>query len=233
MNMSFYSATTGAIAHQSKLDVVANNMANVNTYGYKTKSASFSDLIYNNLVGSETEDSDIKMGSGVKLDKTNISFEKGNMNISDSNLDFYIEGRGFFGLQNPQTKEIVYTTNGNFVMSERNNEFYLTSKEGYLVLGQDGQPIVLNNSEEIKPAVYEFARNEELMSIGNTNFVPYNRTVVPTMVDTTVRQGMLESSNVDISQEMVKVIEAQRAYQYSLKMIQTSDEVQSIINSLR
>lgn len=234
MNMSFYSAAAGAAAHQSKLDVVANNMANVNTYGYKAKSASFSDLMYNNLVGSEGENSNAKMGSGVKLDKTNISFNKGNMSPSESKLDFYIEGRGFFGVQNPQTKEIVYTTNGNFVMSEKGDEFYLSSKDGNFVLGKDGQPITINDvEEEIQPAVYEFPRNTNLICVGDTNFISFDNGVAPIMVDATVRQGSLESSNVDISQEMTRVIEAQRAYQYSLKMIQTTDEVQNLINNLR
>ncbi|MDD3394462.1 MAG: flagellar hook-basal body protein [Anaerotignum sp.] len=256
MEMSFYAAKVGAAAQQTKMDVVANNIANVNTAGYKSKTLCFSDLMYNNMSGVDGADSDVKSGSGVKTEKTNISFEKGSINESASQLDFSIEGRGFFGLQDPQTKEIYYTTNGNFVLAEKGDSFYLASKDGYFVLGKDRNPIkIKGNSQEgadeelgkdgsplegeavdladAEPAVFDFLKDEGLLSVGDSNFVPVEKNGTPVLVDAEVTRGSFEGSNVDISKEFVKVIEAQRAYQYSLRVVQTTDEIQNLINNLR
>lgn len=258
MQMSFYTGKAGASAHQTKLDVVANNIANVSTAGYKSKNLCFSDLMYNNMAGRDGAESDVMSGSGVKPDRTNTSLEKGSVNVSNSQLDFSIEGRGFFALQNPQTKEYYYTTNGSFVLSEKQDSFYLTSKEGYLVIGKNGNPIKIRNSnpeatdgegelgkdgsplegeavalEDAEPAVVDFFRTEGMLSIGDSNFIPVEKNGDPFLVDAKVTRGSFEGSNVDISKEFVKVIEAQRAYQYSLRMVQTTDEIQNLINNLR
>ncbi len=231
MDMSFYTAAAGATAHQAKLDVVANNIANANTYGYKAKTASFSDLMYNSMTSSGGES---KRGSGTKLDKADTEFSEGSLFLSDSKLDFSIDGRGFFGLIDPETKEVVYTANGSFVMSKLGEKFYLASKDGYFVLGKDGQPIEITGDEvKLEPAVYDFPRDEGFICDGDTNFTPSDINGTPYMIEANVRQNSLETSNVDLSKEMTRVLEAQRAYQYTLKMIQTSDEVQELINNLR
>jgi len=232
MDMSFYSAAAGASAHQAKLDVVANNIANANTYGYKAKTSTFSDLMYNKMNSSGGE---AKTGSGTKLDKSDTVFSEGSLFLSDSSLDFSIDGRGFFGLLNPETKEVEYTANGNFVMSKLGEKFYLASKDGYFVLGKDGKPIEITGQEgeKLEPAVYDFPINDGVICVGDTNFIPTDKNGAPQMIDANVRKSSLETSNVDLAHEMTKVIEAQRAYQYSLKMIQTSDEIQQLINTLR
>lgn len=231
MDMSFYSASAGASAHQARLDVLANNIANVNTYGYKTKSSSFSDLMYNNMTSNGGE---AKMGSGTKVDKSETVFSEGSLSLTDSKLDFSIDGRGFFGLLDPQTNESVYTRNGSFVMSQRGEKFYLASKEGYFVLGKDGQPIEITGQEDkLEPGVYDFPVIEGFECVGDTNFKPVEKNGVGYMIEANVRQNCLEGSNVDVSEEITKVIEAQRAYQYSLRCVQTSDEIQELINNLR
>ena len=234
MNTSFYTAAVGASAHQAKLDVVANNMANINTIGYKAKNAAFADLMYNNMMGEDGGNQNIKAGSGTKLDRTNTLFSKGSEVLTDSELDFFINGRGFFALRNPQTNENLYTINGSFMMSQKDGEFFLTSKDGYNVIGKDGEPIRLIDGEPIpEPAVYEFPKNDGLISAGETNFEAVAKNGIPFLVDTGVRQGSLEGSNVDLTKEMTKIIEAQRAYQYTLRMVQTTDEIQSLVNTLR
>lgn len=258
MQMSFYTGKAGASAQQTKMDVVANNIANVSTAGYKSKTLCFSDLLYNNMAGKDGLESDVACGSGVRPDRTNISLERGSVNLSESPLDFSIEGDGFFGLQNPQTKETYYTTNGSFVLAEKDDEFYLASKDGYFVLGRDYNPIKINGNsseildeevelgkdgsplngeavaiEDVEPAVFNFSRTDGMLSIGDSNFIPVEKNGDPFLVDAQVSQGSFEGSNVDISKEFVKVIEAQRAYQYSLRMVQTSDEIQNLINNLR
>lgn len=256
MEMSFYNGKVGAAAQQTKIDVIANNIANVNTAGYKTKNQSFSDLMYNNMSGKDGLESKVKLGSGAKADRTNISFEKGSINLSSSDLDFSIEGRGFFALQNPQTKKYCYTTNGSFVLSQKEEGFYLTSKEGYFVIGESGNPIKIKTGDgnlaegetdkdgnpldgetvsikDAKPAVFDFPRTEGMLSLGDSNFEPVEKNGKPFLVEAKVTSGSFEGSNVDISKEFVKIIEAQRAYQYSLRVVQTTDEIQNLVNNLR
>ncbi|MCI1959311.1 MAG: flagellar hook-basal body protein [Clostridia bacterium] len=234
MNMSFYTAAAGASAQQSKLDVVANNIANINTRGYKSKTSSFSDLVYSNLSGAQGQNASLKIGSGAKIEKTGTVFSHGSIDNTDSKFDLSIDGRGFFALQNPETKEVVYTTNGNFIMSRRGNKFYLASKDGYLVLGKNGKPMEITGQEnKLEPAVYDFPVEDGFISAGDTNFIPTAKNGKPFLTDTNVRQNSLECSNVDFSKEISKVVEAERAYQYSLKMVETSDEIQNLINTLR
>ncbi|MEA5083828.1 MAG: flagellar hook-basal body protein [Lachnospiraceae bacterium] len=233
MNLSFYSASVGATAQQSKLDVIANNFANINTEGYKTKNATFSDLLYTTTQGAQGDA--VERGSGTRLDNTYSIFEAGDYIDTDSKLDFYINGRGFFALKNPATEEIVYTRNGNFSMAQMGEDFYLTSGDGYFVLDENGNNIRLNDlaDDEIKPAVYDFGVLDGISSVGDSNYAPTQRNGEAVLSDVGIMQKRLESSNVDISKEMTKVIEAQRAYQYALRMVQTSDEIQTTINSLR
>lgn len=257
MEMSFYTGKVGASAQQTRLDVIANNISNVNTAGYKSKNLCFSDLMYNNMAGKDGLNTDAKSGSGAKAERTSISFEKGSTNLSSSDLDFSIEGRGFFALQNPQTKEYCYTTNGSFVLAEKTDGFYLASKDGYFVIGKNGDPIRIKageaNStdvetdkdgnplegegvsiEDVEPAVFDFPKTEGMLSIGDTNFVPVEKNGNPFIVETAkVTRGSFEGSNVDVSKEFAKIIEAQRAYQYSLRVVQTTDEIQNLVNNLR
>ncbi len=259
MEMSFYNGKLGAAAQQAKMDVVANNIANVSTAGYKAKTMRFSDLMYHNMEGIDGTETDAKSGSGVKADRTSTSFEKGSINLSSSQTDFSIEGRGFFALQNPQTGERVYTTCGNFVLAEKGESFYLASKDGNFVIGTDDEPIRIKSGseevwdpnmqtdkdgnplggmavsiEEAEPAVFDFPKTEGMLSVGDSNFIPVEKNGEPVLVeDAMVTRGSYEGSNVDISKEFTKVIEAQRAYQYSLRMVQTTDEIQNLVNNLR
>lgn len=233
MNLSFYSASVGATAQQAKLDVLANNFANINTEGYKTKNSTFSDLLYTTTAGAQ--EGAVERGSGTRLDNTYSIFDAGTYIETDSKLDFYIDGRGFFALEDPKTEEVVYTRNGNFAKAQMGQDFYLASEDGYFVLDKGGNPIKLNGlaDDEIKPAVYDFGILEGIRSAGESNYAPTERNGTAVLSDVEAIQGKLESSNVDISKEMTKVIETQRAYQYALKMVQTSDEVETTINSLR
>lgn len=231
MDMSFYNAAAGASAHQSRIDYLANNIANANTYGYKAKAVSFSDLLYSDTTsnGGET-----KVGSGTKTDKAYTDFAGGNLVESNSNLDFSIEGRGFFGLLDQKTNQVYYTRKGSFTLSQKGEKLYFASQDGYLVLGKNGQPIEMTGiDDKVEPGVFEFPREEGLLNAGSSNFLPVAENGTPYVKEATVRRGFLESSNVDLPKEMTMAIEAQRAYSYSLKVLQTSDEIQELINNLR
>lgn len=101
MYSSFYAAARGVIAQQQKLDVTANNLANINNYGYKNKSVSFSNLMYYNMNNQYGQDTAMKAGTGVKVEMTNTDFTPEAYRETDGAYDFAIGGKGFFRLVNP------------------------------------------------------------------------------------------------------------------------------------
>jgi len=239
MRASFYTAATGAGAHQSKLDIIGNNMANINTDGYKSKSAVFSDLIYNNINEAQ-ESQGLRSGTGTKVQGTDINYEKGNHVQTGNPLDFAITGQGYFAVQNPQTRETFYTRDGSFVMSQPSDfdgqTFDLVTKEGYYVLDSYDQPIQITDvNEDLDLGVFTFPISNGMQSVENARFLPSAKNGQPQMItqESQLERGYVEASNVDLAKEMSKIIETQRAYQFSIKMIQTSDEIEGMINSLR
>lgn len=119
MYTSFYTAARGAIEQQRKLDVVSNNLANVNNYGYKSKNPVFSDLMYYNLNNYDGNDTPLKAGTGVIVEKTNTIFKPTGFLTTNGAYDYAIEGAGFFMMRSPIDNEITYTRNGHFSLSKR------------------------------------------------------------------------------------------------------------------
>ncbi len=243
MNASFYTAAAGVTAQQNKFNVIANNVANVNTYGYKSKTAVFQDLIYANMTAPEDETTNLTAGAGAKLSHTNTNFSGAGFAPTGNELNFAIDGDGFFMLEDPTTGEISYTRNGNFSLSIRENgTFYLATDNGKLVLDENKQPIVVNTSpdaqdlinEDNLPGIYAFENLDGMLSVGLNEFVPQEKNGEAVLNPAAKRvQGYLEQSNVDMAQEMANIVETSRAYSYIMKMMQTSDEVQEVINSLK
>ena len=107
MYSSFYAAARGVIAQQQKLDVTANNLANINNYGYKNKSVSFSNLMYYNMNNQYGQDTAMKAGTGVKVEMTNTDFTPEAYTETDGAYDFAIGGKGFFRLVNPSSDAVT------------------------------------------------------------------------------------------------------------------------------
>lgn len=273
MELSFYTAAVGATSQQEKLDVIANNMANANTYGYKAKNPVFSDLLYSNMNAAENAQSNLKAGSGVRLEKTDISMEQGTLATTGAELDFAIIGQGYFGLLNPATQEVSYTRDGSFSLSRVGDDFYLASATGKWVMGPDQQPIVIKKAVpgegdgkvgaeeygendsiedilkkvvqqveieegngELNIGLFSFSNQNGILSAGNNEFVPVEKNGEPIAITATqenLQRGALERSNVEVADQFSQIIEAQRAYQYALRMVQTSDEVVATVNGLR
>lgn len=249
MNLSFYNGALGARMQQEKLNVIANNVANVNTEGFKAKNAVFSSLIQMNLNAPENPNTNLKAGAGVKLEKTDTNMANGGLLETDQPLHFAIQGQGLFGVRNPQDNSVSYTRNGSFISSNnQDGNFYLATSDGHLVLGKDNNPIKLFGSEEEdledddladlpleeQIAVYKFDNYNDMVSLANNRFMPIEKNGTPSIEDQIqLIGGALESSNVDFAQEMARMIETQRAYQYALRMVTTSDEIEGTINSLR
>jgi len=235
--MSFYTAALGAVGQQEKMNVIANNIANVNTDGFRSKNAVFSDLMYYNMRDEQGADTRVKAGSGIAMGRTDTDFSESSMAPTGGNTDFAISGRGFFMLQDPNTQAVSYSRNGKFNMSLRADGFYLVNDNGKLVLDENRNPIRLDEEGIVggaRPGIYTFPVQQGMLNTGNNELTATEKNGEPVLsADAELRQGYLEQSNVNLADEMSKTIECSRAYSYVLKMIQTSDEIEQVINSLR
>ncbi len=256
MNQSFYIGALGAMAQQSKMNVVSSNIANVNTVGYKAQYGTFADLIHARTTSSESGDA-AKMGSGTKLDVVKTDMSPMGYNTTGRDDDYAIDGEGFFMLKDPVSGAITYSRDGGFQLSEAGDKFYLVNSSGKRVLNMDQEEI----SYDVKPAtypgsdeeeeeeeeeleegehdphavgVYTFAVRDGIESVGDNEFGVTAKNGDPILLENAkVVKGALEESGTDFAQEMTRMIEAQRAYSYALKMVQTSDEIEAKINELR
>jgi len=130
---------------------------------------------------------------------------------------------------------VTYTRNGHFSLSQQGNQFYLVNDAGNRVCDRNGNPVIVNNgtfSGEI--GIYQFNITDGMQSVGDNEFAPTAKNGTPFLVqDGKLIRHALETSGVDMAEEMTKVIESQRAYSYALRMVQTSDEIVNTVNSLR
>lgn len=235
MYTSFYTAARGAVAQQEKLDVTANNLANINNYGYKPKNVTFSDLMYYNLNNKQGEETGLTAGAGIKVEKTDTDFTPAGYVTTDRAYDYAIVEKGFFRMVNPTTGAVTYTRNGRFSLSQQGNLFYLVNDAGNRVTDGNGNLItVTQEGMSAEPAVFTFNITDGMVSVGDNEFVPVAKNGAPVYnPGAKVVRHALESSGVSLADEMTKVIESQRAYAYALRMVQTSDEIVTTVNSLR
>ncbi len=236
MQLSFYSAAVNASSHQKRIDVVANNIANINTDGYKAKNAGFVDLIYQNIRRPADEVTDLKNGSGTRVGKVDTSFMPGAAKTTDSPFDYFIEGDGLFAVYNKATDTISYTRAGSFHMSQGiDGKFYLAAPNGDLVLSSTKQPIQVTSPEDkLDIGVFDFPNKDGMLSVGNTYYSPLAKNGAPFLAtNARLERKMVEASNVNMTNEMTILIQEQRAFQMNLKMLQTSDEITQNIQNLR
>lgn len=236
MNIAFYTATVGANAQQNRLDTIANNMANLQTDGYKAQSIGFLDLLYSNMRAEPPKNGDLTVGSGVRGEETNINFDGGAIQTTNGNFDYAILGDGYFSIYNMEQDRLSYTRNGSFHMAQMGeNAFYLAAQNGDFVLDKNMELIPVESvDEQLEIGVFDFKNKNGVLLQGDNRFIPVEKNGEPILqTDAILKKGYLESSNVELSYEMTKLIEAQRAYQLSLRMIQTSDEIEETINAMR
>ncbi|MCI2107033.1 MAG: flagellar hook basal-body protein [Intestinimonas sp.] len=241
MDLSFYTAAVGAEQQQQRLNVQANNIANINTYGYKAEKPSFSSLMYNNVTGMN--DTQLPRGSGTEMVMADTDFSGGPISTTGRSQDYAIEGDGFFGLYDPATKEVSYTRDGSFTISEfqRNNAdgnmenvAMLSDGDGRFVLSNQGRLLTVTDLEAEQPVgVFDFSSTDGMLRMGDNRFVPVAKNGQVRFGTGKARRGALEVSNADLAEQITKVIEAQRSFSYVLRMVQTSDELESTANNLR
>lgn len=231
MIKAYYTATNGAMSTQNYLDVISNNMSNVQTEGYKKSKPEFSDLLYTNIRGAEGTDTELKSGSGSKINKVDVIFTQGTPVSTGVPTDFAIQGDGFFAVQFEE--ENLFTRGGSFEITNIDDEKYLTYQGGY-VLNKDEEPIIVENTDDIEVGVFVFNNNRDLQQAGNNLFRISNEDAEYSLLeDSRVMKGFVEASNVEVSEEMVKLIQIQRAFQLNSSVIKTADEIEQTINTLR
>ena len=259
MSNSLWVAQTGLEAQQTRMAVVAQNLANVNTTGFKRGRVIFEDLLYQNIVQSggltseQTEaPTGLSLGTGVRIVATDKQFTQGNIINTNNQLDIAIQGRGFFEIALPDGSQ-AYTRDGTF---QRDDQGQMVTSSGYalqpainiptnassVTIGSDGvvsanlagqpNPIqvgTLQLIDFVNPSGLE-ARGENLFLETIASGPPQAGTPGQNGLGSTV-QGALETSNVNVVEELVNMIETQRAYEMNSKAIATSDQMLQFINN--
>lgn len=265
MMRALWTAGSGMTAQQLNVDVISNNLANVNTTGYKKQRVEYEDLLYETLARANVLDGNgkpvnLQVGHGTTAVATARSFTPGNLDKTDNPLDFAIDGDGFFMVQGPKG-QINYTRDGSFKLSPVDGGNKLVSSDGFPVLDDSGNEIIFNidtsklnvssdgefsymdeNGETVslgqKLGLVKFENPAGLESIGMNLYATTSASGQPILDSelgdkSVVCQKFLESSNVQVVEEMVRLIIAQRAYEINSKAIQSADEMLQLANNLR
>ncbi|MEX3956062.1 flagellar basal-body rod protein FlgG [Trinickia sp. EG282A] len=260
MNRSLYIAATGMNAQQAQMDVISNNLSNVSTNGFKGSRAVFQDLIYQTLRqpgANSTQQTELpsgsQVGTGVEQVATERLYTQGNMQQTGNSTDVAINGNGFFQVQMPDGTT-AYTRDGGF---QKNAQGQLVTASGYqlipaitipnnatsLTIGTDGVVSItvagstntqnigtLQLATFINPAGLE-SKGQNLFSETASSGTP-NVTTPGLNGAGMVQQGYLEASNVNVVQELVNMIETQRAYEINSKAVQTSDQMLQTLSQM-
>jgi len=253
MNPALWAAKTGLDAQQTRMAVVSNNLANVNTTGFKKSRAVFEDLLYQNVrqVGGATSQdtqapSGLSLGTGVRVVATEKTYTQGNLSQTGNSLDLAISGRGFFQVLLPDGT-LAYTRAGDFQM---NNQGQLVTSSGYAVqpginIPQGAQSITVGNDGVVSVQLAGASAPTQVGQLQLADFVnpaglqPKGENLLVESASSgsaqtgnpglsglgSLNQGMVESSNVNVVEEMVNMIETQRAYEMNTKAIQTTDQM--------
>lgn len=232
MIRAFYSGSAGMRAQQSSVDVISNNIANLNTAGYKEKNAEFSDLLYSSMLNPEVAGSgEMLAGTGERVASTKSDMSPGTAQQTDRQLDFCIEGEGFFAVKDT-AGNTFYTRSGSFSVSSAQG-MYLIDSAGRYVLDASGNRILSKDGKlNAAPGVYDFSNVSGLYAAGDGLYSASNTSGAAASVQRTVKQGFLEASNVDLANQMTKLIMAQRGYQLSSGLIQNADKIEGMVNEL-
>ena len=256
MYEAMINAASGLISQQRRIDTIADNIANVNTAAFKAARLNFRDLLFvdGRFPYRDTAQNQQK-GHGVMPTSIAHNYATGSLKGTERELDFAIEGDGFFMALNP-SGDIYYTRQGNFYLSEVAGSMYLVNSSGHFMLDDDEAPIILpdeatnltinSQGDIIFSGPDNF--NEQSGHIGLRAFVNpgglslrgqayYEPTVASGEPQEAgyykIHQRMLEMSNVDLSLEMTRMIRTQRAFQLASRALTTADDMEGIANNMR
>lgn len=261
MIKALHTAATGMTAQQTNMDVVANNLANVSTTGFKKSRAEFEDLMYQTVKepGAATgatsiSPTGVQTGTGVRTSSVQKDFLQGSTKVTKAPFDLEIQGPGFFPVQLPNG-QIGYTRDGAFkkgpdgrLQDSNGNaiqpEINIPADASAVDISPDGKVSVTSNTSTTPQNIGQlelvnFVNPAGLKGIGRNLYMPSNASGLPQQGSPgtaglgLIAQGQLETSNVNIVDEMVNMISAQRAYETNSKVIQASDQMLQSMNNLR
>ena len=254
MHPALWISKTGLDAQQRDISVISNNLANASTIGFKKDRAIFEDLLYQNINqpgGQSTQDTELPsglmIGAGAKVVATQKNFGQGNMQTTDNSLDIMVNGPGFFEILMPDGT-IAYTRNGQFTLN--NDGDLVTPGAGHplqpaINIPDDAQSVTVAKDGEVSVKIAGEAQNQVVGQINLAMFINpagleprgenlYVETAasgqpqvnVPGIDGTgSLVQGALETSNVNVTEELVNLIESQRVYEMNSKVISSVDQM--------
>ncbi|MBK1851670.1 MULTISPECIES: flagellar basal-body rod protein FlgG [unclassified Marinobacter] len=257
MHPALWVSKTGLSAQDTNMSTISNNLANVNTTGFKRDRAVFQDLLYQinrQPGGLNTQNSELpsglQLGTGVRVVGTAKQFGQGNLQITEQPLDLAVSGRGFLQVQLPDG-QTAYTRDGQFQLNANGD---VVTPDGYalqpninipenatsVTIGKDGTVSAITD-DQAAPVVLgqitlvDFINPQGLQAIGNNLFKETNASGDPAEGEPglaglgSLEQGMIESSNVEVVEELVNMITTQRAYEMNSKVVSTTDQMLQFI----
>ncbi len=259
MTSALWNSKTGLDAQQTRMTVISNNLANANTTGFKRDRAVFEDLIYQNIRQPGAQSSQdtqlptgLQLGTGVRVVATEKLFTQGNVSQTDAPLDVAVQGRGFFEIQLPDGTT-GYTRDGSFTLDSQGQ---IVNSSGYtlqpaitippnvtsITIGVDGTVSTLTSGDSAPTQVgniqlVDFVNETGLQPRGENLFLETASSGSPTPGTPgqnglgTIIQGALETSNVNVVEELVNMIETQRTYEVNSRAIETADSMLQYVNN--
>lgn len=260
MMNSLWIAKTGMTAQQTQLDVISHNLANVSTTGFKRNNAVFEDLIYQNLrqVGANTTEQNqlptgLHLGLGVRTVATSRNFTQGSLQETKNNLDVAINGNGFFEVTMPDGT-LGYTRDGSFQVDAQGR---LVTSSGLpvangITIPQGATSVSISADGIVSALIAGNSQPQQLGSLAMSSFInpaglePIGQNLFKESAASGqpqqgtpgtnglgfIKQGFLESSNINVVEELVNMIQTQRAYEMNSKAIQTSDQMLAKLSQL-
>jgi flagellar basal-body rod protein FlgG len=252
MNLALWSAKTGLDAQNTQMAIIANNLANANTTGFKAQRAAFQDLMYQNIrqVGAQSTQNTqystgLTLGTGVRIVATETNYTQGSVTTTNGALDVAVNGRGFLQITMPDGT-LAYTRDGSLTLDSQGN---VVTASGYplqpavtipagtqsVTIGNDGVVTAVSASNKTTQIgqiqLADFVNEQGLQPIGNNLVIESAASGTPQTGTPganglgTVQEGSLETSNVNTVTELVNMIECQRAYEMNSKAITTADQM--------
>lgn len=261
MIRALYSAASGMAAQQLNVENIANNLANANTGGFKTRRTQFQDLMYQSLVqpgaaaGAQTVvPSGLQVGLGTRAASNEIILTQGDFSATNNPLDIVIQGRGFFQVRQA-TGDLAYTRGGTFQLDRDGNivtsdgsmlqpQITISPEAQSITIAPDGTVSVTLPNQTASQLIGQiqianFPNPAGLNSIGRNLYTPTDASGDPTVASPggpeglgTLLQGYMEQSNVSVVDEFVNLIQSQRAYEANSKVVQAADQMYQDINNL-
>lgn len=253
MAQSLYTAAAGMKAQQQNIDTLANNIANINTSGFKKSRVDFGDAIYsamqNTALPADGQTDNLQLGHGAVVAATRQIFTPGTLEQTGQSLDLALADEGFFAVENPGGTAF-YTRDGTFESSVENGRNYLVTTGGDYVLDKNNQRIssekpldqakidtagqmAIDGQVIADLGIYTFTNPDGLAAAGSKLFLATDDSGAAVIAAPDVRQGFTEGSNSELSDEMTDLITAQRAYAFLSRAITTADQMRSVQNDIR